>query len=48
VKEYKDNSESFVLITTIPENEKNNKEILEELKKTFDGIHYFSEKTRTY
>ena len=33
VKEYKDNSESFVLITTIPENEKNNKEILQDYKK---------------
>ena len=33
VKEYKDNSESFVLITNIPENEKNNKEILQDYKK---------------
>jgi transposase len=33
VKEYRDNSESFVLITNIPENEKNNKEILQDYKK---------------
>ena len=33
MKEYKDNSESFVLITNIPENEKNNKEILQDYKK---------------
>jgi transposase len=32
-KEYKDNSESFALITNIPENEKNNKEILQDYKK---------------
>src|SRR5450759_1174826 len=33
VKEYKDNSESFVLITNIPESEKSNKEILQDYKK---------------
>jgi transposase len=33
VKEYKDNMESFVLITNIPESEKSNKEILQDYKK---------------
>jgi transposase len=33
VKEYKESSESFVLITNIPENEKRNKEILQDYKK---------------
>ena len=33
VNEYKDNSESFVLITNIPESEKSNKEILQDYKK---------------
>src|SRR5674536_303983 len=33
VKEYKENSESFVLITNVPESEKRNKEILQDYKK---------------
>jgi hypothetical protein len=33
VNEYKENSESFVLVTNIPESEKRNKEILQDYKK---------------